>query len=231
MLVKSMKIAALAATILMVAGSASALTVGYEESFDFSNFNWNDAINAPATWVPTGGSDGGGFITQEYNYFGYTSPFGGGPVMFRANASAGASGGAFVGDWLSGGVTEVNIRFKHDAPEPLELFMRIATAGNFPGAVIPYFGVAAPGVWNDITFLVDPDSPACIVEGTTCAGALANVGNLQFGTNAPASLVATDQAYNISLDQVSLTIVPEPGTAMLVGAGLLMAGATRRRQR
>lgn len=216
------------AVVLGWAASAQALTLGYEETFDASNAGWRDAINAPVGWNSSGGSDGGGYATQAYNYFGFSSPFGGGPVLFRANASAGASGGAFVGDWLSERVDSVTIQLRHDAPEPLELFMRVATAGNFPGAVIPAFGVALPGVWNEITFLVDPNSPACIPEGGSCASALANVGNLQFGTNAPASLTGLDQAFTFDLDQVSFTVVPEPGTALLMGLGLFGLGFTGR---
>lgn len=222
---KWMKKTAIALAIALgLATSADALTVGYEESFDGSSAGWTDAINAPAGFVASGGSDGGGYVTQAYNYFGYTSSFGGGPVLFRANGSADASGDAFVGDWLAAGVSEVTIRFRHDAPAPLELFMRVTTSANFPGAVIPHFGVALPGVWNEISFLVDAGSPACIGEGVTCAAALANVGNLQFGTSAPAALTTLDQAFTFDLDQVTIAAVPEPGTALLVGCGLLVAG-------
>ena len=62
----------------------------------------------------------------------------------------------------------------------------------------------------------------------TCAQALASVGNLQIGTNAPASLVATNQAFALAIDKV--TIVPEPGTALLAAFGLLGLGAFSRRR-
>ncbi len=224
-----MKTALAGALVLVWVGSAQALTVPFEETFEGGDAGWTNAINAPLNYVVGGGSDGGNYVSQEYNYFEYESPFGGGPVLFRANGGTGASGGAFVGDWLAAGVTEVSIRFRHDAPVPLELFMRVATLGNFPGAIVPFFGVAQPGVWNEISFLVDPDSPACIPEGGTCAAAFSNVGNLQFGSNAPAALVATDQAWTIDLDQVS--VIPEPGTALLVGCGLVALGARRQRPR
>ena len=205
---------------LMGASLSSAATIGFVEDFDASVAGWEDTNNNPLTWVASGGVDDGSYASTTYNYNGYTSPFGGGPVTFRASFSDNASGGAFVGDYLTEGVGAISVSFRHDAPEPLTLFMRVASAANFPGAVINQAMSVTSGDWTTVLFELDPSNPLCIGEGISCAAALSNVQNLQFGTNAPAGLVDDDFAYTLDIDRVSILPVPEPSTALLMGLGL-----------
>lgn len=211
----------------LVATGAQATTVPFTESFDAGVSGWENNVNAPLGWTATGGADGGGYASGTYNFLGYTNPFGSGPVVLRASAADNPSGGAFIGDWLTDGVGTVTAMVRHDAPEDLTFFMRVASPANFPGAVFAGTQTVAANVWTQITFAIDPNSPFCIAEGTTCAAVLASVGTLQFGTDAPVGLTDDDVAYTISIDQVSLLPIPEPGTALLFGlglAGLAVAG-------
>lgn len=218
--------------VLFAAAGAGAVTVPFTESFDASVSGWENATNNPLAWTATGGSDGGGYASGTFNFLGYTSAFGGGPVVLRASATDNPSGGAFIGNWLTSGVGTLTANVRHDAPEALTFFLRIASSFNFPGAVFTGTQTVASNVWTQITFAIDPASPFCIAEGSTCAAALGNVGNLQLGTSAPAGLVDDDVAYTISVDQVSLLPIPEPGTALLFGLGLAgLAGAGRRSTR
>lgn len=219
-----------AVCVFLGSGTAMAVTVPSTEDFDADVAGWEDGNSDPLFFEASGGPDAGSYASADFNYFGYSSPFGGGPVVFRANQSDAASGGAFVGDWLTSGVSLVSAWVRHDAPAELNFYMRVASSFNFPGAVIANTLLVAPGQWTQVFWVVDPGSPFCIGETVTCAAALSNVGNFQIGTDAPASLVALDQAFAIDVDKVS--VVPEPGVSTMLGAGLVMLCLTRRsRQR
>lgn len=218
-----------ALAVLAWSGLAMAVTVPFTEDFVADSAGWEDGDSNPLFWENGGGPDGGSYASADFNYFGYTSPFGGGPVVFRANESDMASGDAFVGDWIADGVTLVSAWVRHDAPADLNFYMRIATSFNFPGAVITNTQTVSSGVWTKVFWVVDPDSPLCIGETVTCAVALGSVGNFQIGTDAPLSLVELDQAFAIDVDKVS--VVPEPGMATLLGAGLMLLSLMRRSSR
>jgi hypothetical protein len=223
-------VAAMAAA-LLGAGKASALTLPFTEDFGANNASWEDGANNPATWQSAGGPDGGSYASVNFNYFGFSSPFGGGPVIFRANDNDNASGDAFVGDWMAGSVVMVSAWVYQTTPENLNFFMRVANGFNFPGAVLTSGNVVAPNTWTQIVFPIDPNSPLCIGETITCAAALTSVGNLQFGTDAPASLVGTNFSYALGIDKVTITAVPEPSQAMLLGSGLAGLAILGRRRR
>jgi hypothetical protein len=219
-----------AALVVSASVSASALTVPFTEDFTSNVSGWINTANAPLTFQATGGPDGGSHASTTLNYFGFTSPFGGGPVVFRGHDNQNASGDAFVGDWTAGGVQVVTAWVRQDTGVDLTFFLRVAGAFNFPGAVIGNTGTVPSGVWTQVSWTIDPNDPACQGEGVTCAQALASVGNIQFGTSAPASLTSQNVAFNLAIDKITISNVPEPGTAILAGLGLLGIGALGRRR-
>ena len=219
--------AALASVALAAASEAATIPPTEEFAADVSA--WEDAAGNPLFWEPSDSVDDSAYASADMNYFGFSSPFGGGPVVFRANGGDDASGDAFVGEWLGEGVTLVSAWVRHDAPADLVFFLRIASSFNFPGAVFAGTDPVAPDTWTQVLFAIDPNSPLCTGETVSCAQALASVGNLQLGTDAPAVLVALDQAFAIDVDKV--TIVPEPGTGLLLAAGFGLLGLLRRAQR
>ena len=229
---KTVAAAGVVAVVVLWGSAASATTVPYTEQFVGFNANWEDNVNDPAGWVPAGGADGGSYISTQFNFNGYVNPFGGGPVTHRASAADGASFGSFIGDWIADGVGSISAWVRHDAPEEMSFFMRVATPGNFPGAVISDSTAVPAGVWTQITWGIDPFGPNCSPEGGSCLSALQSVGNFQIGTSAPAGLLDDDVFYNFDVDLVQINPIPEPGTALLMGLGLSgLAGAGRRSEK
>jgi hypothetical protein len=224
------------AAALFLAGSASALTVPFTEEFATDNANWTNQGNAAVPWNATGGPDGSGYISTTNNYLGFVEPFpGAGPLVFRATGSNGASGGAFTGNWTTGGVIQVSAWVYQETGVDLSFYLRITTPANFPGAAFINSTPVPTNTWTEIFFEIADTTPPCSSESfpgqpSTCPASLANVGNFQFGTNAPAALTGLDQAFVLGLDKVTITNVPEPGTAMLLGGALVtLAGVGRRR--
>ena len=66
-------------------GTASALTVPFTEDFASNVAGWRDNASNALTFASTGGPDGGSYASGQFNYLGFVSPFGGGPVTFRGN--------------------------------------------------------------------------------------------------------------------------------------------------
>ncbi len=208
---------------------AQAVTVPFEESFSTDVSGWENNTQNPLTFGAAGGSDGGGYASGTYNFNGFVpGPGGSGPIVLRASAADNASGGAFLGNWLTAGVGSVTAMVRHNAPEAIQYFLRLATVANSPaGAFQSTINVEA-NVWTQITFPM----ASCTDAGPpgACATALAAIGNFQIGTNAPVGLRDDNVAYSFDIDQVTLNPIPEPGTACLLGLGLAGLAAAGRRK-
>ena len=210
--------------------AAGAATVPFTEDFTASDGSWRGNPNAVGSldgWSATGGADGGGYVSEGYNFV--SSVFGQqGPVIFRGPASA--SGGSFAGNWIADAVREVTVYVRHDAPVPIDFFARFASPMGFPGAIAGANVSVAPGVWTELTFAIDPTSSQWqSFEGSDFATVFSSIGTVQIGATTPEALAGIDLVVHFDLDSVS--IVPEPASVALLAQcgqhGARTVGAAR----
>lgn len=200
--------AALAAGCMIAFSSgAFALTNPYTENFITDNASWTNNANGPADFIAAGGPDGSSYITGAFNFAGTNG--GSTPAILRCQSTTSASGGAFFGDWIAGGVTQLTYKFRHDSTALLSPFVRFAPTAGFPGLA----AVAAPiagGQWQTVTFTIDAGATYFPEPGATFANVFSDVKRMQFGV-LPGQLAGVNTTVHFDIDIVSIT--PAPGAA------------------
>lgn len=214
---------------LLIAGSSAVLaaTVPFTETFSAGASNWRNATGtADVNWSAAGGAgDNGGFVNTNFGFS--ASAANDTPILFRGQDEFGSSGGAFVGDWVTGGVTGFAASVRHDAGVPLNFFVRFAGPANFPGANNVFFVPVQSGVWTNL-FAPLPNG-SLIFEGPFSYGdVFSNIGHVQMGFSVPSSLAGSEVSARFDIDNVS--IVPEPATLALLGLGGIAWAARNRRR-
>ena len=220
-------VSALAGAYLLVPASALALDVPFTETFSSAGNNWSAAsVLTPLSLVAMGGPDGSQFATRGFSFGG--SGLGEQPILARAQTNFNSSGGAFFGNYLTGGVTALSLFVRHDAPESLEYFVRFAVPTPGGGGLVAVPFVVAPNTWTELTVPISQGF-AFQYEGppTLFGTVFGNVGRVQVGVLVSATLAGTTPSYNFDIDTVR--IIPAPPAAAL--AGLASVVALRRRRR
>lgn len=220
---------------ILVATTASAVfaapIVPFTETFDTGANNWLSGDFLPPAAFATGGVGDSGYIQAQTGF--QFSEAGAFNVTFRGNKGffpgTDASDGAFIGNWIDAGVTNLSFAVRHDIPVPVTFFVRVAAdsfGAPFPGAVGVAFQPVFTGQWTTLSFDISPDNPAFVsFEGSTFEAVFSNVGFIQIGVEAPEALLGDPSLYNIDLDNVS--IVPAPA-ALLALAPVFALGRRRR---
>ena len=201
----------------------------FTENFEVSSSSWLNGSSQVPVYSAGGGVGGTGFIFTS----GTIDTSGFGPIIFRGNNAAGASGGAFVGNWILAGVTEFRAFVWHDGPVALNFYARFdkgagsaASSNNF---------LVAPSTWTQISIpiLDSLGTSGQIFQSYGAAGPsgfnaiFSDIKNIQMALGAAQDPSTYGQTYTVGLDAVS--VIPEPGTAWLLGLGLVFSLARRRR--
>lgn len=204
--------------------SANAGVTDFTETFNDGAANWLNGADLALSEVASGAKDGSAYVstTLDLNAAG---PFG--LTIFRGEDSADASGDAFVGDYIAGGITTVSFDVRHNAGQDLDIALRLASPFNFPAIGVQSGGLVASDTWTTLTFDIDPSNPLLVVEPpftpADYASILSDIGNVQISSFRPAGL-SSPLVVDFDLDNVSIT--PTPSSAVLIGLGGLVA--TRR---
>ncbi|MGH7242896.1 MAG: hypothetical protein ACREJD_05705 [Phycisphaerales bacterium] len=209
--------------------SVLALVVPFTEKFESPASNWSigTAFTAP-NYIPTGGPDGSGYASRSITFA--NNNIGDFPILFRGQSNFNSSGNAFVGNWISGGVTQLKFSVRHNMDVGVSFFARIApdpaTSPNPGGAIALLATPVAANEWTTFTVDISPLSPF-ILEGTTYENVFSAVARLQIGVSIDAATAGKVGPYTFDIDNVE--IVPASGTLSVAGAGLLLAARRRRR--
>jgi hypothetical protein len=208
---------------------ARAVTVPFTEDFTGGDAEWSDTLSSPPPVLDhfsTGGIDDGPYVSDTIAFGG--SSFG--TTVFRANGvTYDASGDAFVGDWITAGVTQFSAWVRHNAPVPVEYGVRFATPGNFPAVATNIPDLVPPNEWTEIVVAIDPANTMLVAEAGNYFSNFSGIGRLQISVGRPESLAGDMTAYTFDLDRVQL--VPEPSSMGLAVAALLgLAGCSRPRR-
>lgn len=192
---------------------ASGLVVPFTEDFSAGNARWSTGnTNVAAGWSANGGVMDGAYITSA----GTVLTTGFGAIVFRGNASADASGDAFVGDWLAGGVSAFSAFVRHNAPIALNLYARLDAGAGRAGSSIDFSVPADTWFQLNVPIVNSPSSFQSFGAGSfnTVFNGIQNV-QIAISTNQAPAVIG--QTYSIGLDRVS--VVPEPGSASLLASG------------
>lgn len=211
-------------TAMVVAAGSTAFAVvnPYTEDFESSGANWSSgAVFTALNYLPSGGPDNSGYGSISFSFA--NQQIGAQPLLFRGQSNFNSSGNAFVGNWISSGVTGFSFAVRSNAPAPVDFFARFAPAAG-PGAVA-LAGTAQPDTWTTFTVAIDPGTPF-IYEGTTFGTAFADVARVQVGVLVSDALAGNPNNFTFDIDKVS--IVPAPGATALLGLGVV--GIFRRRR-
>ncbi len=216
-----------ASVFAVLAGPAYAATVPFTETFDADHANWADGANMPLSWSAVGGADGGGHAFGSFNF--ENAQASADLVVLRGSQSLGASGGAFIGDWIGDGVTGFSTYVRHDAAVPMTFFARFAAPFNFPAGVAINFAPIPPNQWTLIEIPISASNPQFVTfEGSTFESVFNSIGNVQIGVRTPEALAGVDTNVTFGLDLV--TIVPEPATLGLLAMGAIVGLCGRRKR-
>ncbi len=210
---------------LVLSAPVSAVIAPFTETFSSPGAAWSTsgAALAALNYQPTGGPDGSGYGSANVSFA--TSPADSPRVIFRAVRNFNSSGGAFSGNWIAGGVTEVSFAVRNNSSVPVDFLARWVFGSSPVGAAAFVAPQAQPGVWT--TYTVPVTASTFTYEGAFGFNTVfSDVSQFQIGVNVPAALAGQAGPFVFDIDNVR--IVPAPAASGLLGL-IGLAGLRRRR--
>lgn len=188
------------------ASHASALVVPFTEDFSEDAAGWISNGTNSLTWHKEGGIENQAFISTT------ATVNAGLDIVFRGNSTHFASDGAFVGNWLTAGVTTFKAYVKHDAPVPLNFFVRL-NAGGMGYAACSNPITVKPNEWVLISIpIIDSLGPSGIWQSYEGAGkrfeaVFASIKDIQVGLDVAQPADVVGNTYHVGLAKVSTDVL------------------------
>lgn len=226
MLLSNTKLTLASAAIALGTAPALGGVTPFTETFETGTNGWRQGSFTEPAYHASGALDGSAYISSSVD-LNSAGPFG--IIALRGQSDFNASGGAFVGDYLAGGINHVSFDFRHNAGRGLGVALRIASSTNFPGLAVELDAPVESGQWTTLSFDLDFSNPLLTLEGAPTLDfynqVMSAIGNIQVSIDRPDGLT-TPLVVEFDLDNVS--IVPAPGSLALLSVGGLLV--TRRRR-
>ena len=210
-------------------GNLQAVSVlPFTESFEVNSSGWVYGTSTAPIWATSGGAVGSAHISGSASVIGT----GFGTIVFRANDANNASGDAFVGNWLSAGVTAFSAYVRHNADVALNFYARFDAGAGRAGSSVNF--LVNPNSWTLLQLPIVNEITSFQSYGAAGTGQAAF--NTIFGgiQNVQIALAA-DTAHagkTVTVDLDGVSMVPEPtASALLVAAGAALLASRRPRLR
>jgi hypothetical protein len=179
-------------------------------------------------WATSGGAVGSAYISGSASVIGT----GFGTIVFRANDANNASGDAFVGNWLSAGVTAFSAYVRHNADVALNFYARFDAGAGRAGSSVNF--LVSPNSWTLLQLPIVNEITSFQSYGAAGTGQAAF--NTIFGgiQNVQIALAAdtANAGKTVTVDLDGVSMVPEPtASGLLIAAGAALLASRRLRLR
>jgi hypothetical protein len=196
----------------------------FTESFEANASGWVYGTSTAPIWAPSGGALGNSYISGSASVIGT----GFGTIVFRANDANNASGDAFVGNWLTSGVTTFSAYVRHNADAALNFYARFDAGAGRAGSSVNF--LVNPNIWTLLQLPILNETTSFQSYGAAGTGQSAfntifgGIQNVQIAM--AADTANAGKAVTVDLDGVSM--VPEPtASASLIAAGVALLAYRR----
>lgn len=218
---------------LIIIGSVLAQTslavsvLPFTESFEANASGWVYGTSTAPIWSATGGVGSSAYISAPAT----VSGSGFGAIVFRGNDVSNASGDAFVGSWLTAGVTTFSTYVRHNADVALNFYVRFDAGAGRAASSVNF--LVNPNSWNFLQLPIANEPTSFQSYGAAGLGQAAfdnifgGIQNVQIAL----SLDTVNAGKVVTVDLDSVSIVPEPSVVslMLVAGGWAILRSRRSR--
>ncbi|MEY2852756.1 MAG: hypothetical protein RL549_1455 [Verrucomicrobiota bacterium] len=212
---------------LALAQAGQAVSVlPFTESFEASSSGWVYGTSSAPAWSATGGVGNSGFISAPAT----VSGSGFGAIVFRGNDANNASGDAFVGNWLTAGVTTFSAYVRHNADVALNFYARFDAGAGRAGSSVNF--LVNPNSWTLLQLPILNEITSFQSYGAAGTGQAAfntifgGIQNVQIAL----SVDTVNAGKTVTLDLDGVSMVPEPtASVLLMAAGAALLASRRLR--